>query len=791
VDVQITAKPKVKSTNGDAPQANIPAAEVPTVRAVTGVAKAEPGVFTTGARVVGKDGKVLSSFGPPQFGSSWSGETSLVQLRTGRGPTTDNEIAMDAATAKTTKYTVGETVKILTLTPKPQSFTLVGIFGYSGGRDTLGGTQTIAFTTPAAQQLLLGEKDVFTQIQVTAASGVSQTDLKKNIQSALGSNYKVQTRTELADEQSGDIKQALSILNNVLLGFAFVALFVGVFLILNTFSMLVAQRTRELALFRAIGASRKQVIGSVLVEATIIGVIASVVGLAIGIGVGVALAYAVTLLLQSQLTLVVGVPLVAVVAAIAVGLGVTLAAALFPAVRASRIPPVAAMRDAATPDKPLTKITVAGAIVFALGAAALGTGLAGKGAVLPLILGGTAVTFAGVALLTPIISRPIVSLLGRLFSWSVPGMLGRRNSGRNPRRTAITAGALMISIALVTGISTVLGSITASAEKQITGSLKAELIISGQQTGPVPPTFDTAIIDQAKKVPGVESFGAAWFAPAKINGKDGYPSAINDLPTIRSMFGLTSTSGSIATLGKDQVVIDDKTAKNDKVKVGSTLDVQFFKGGVQHFTVSGIYKNGGLNGYIFPQRVTSLFKTQTPSLGLVHLSPGTNVGDVQDRIKTLLADNPEVTVQDGSAYVKAATAPFDFIKAAVQVLLGLALLIAILGIINTLALSVIERTRELGLLRAIGLRRAQMMRMITVESVVISVFGAVLGIVVGIGLGAAVMQALKEQNLTEFALPWGLMAVYLVGSAIVGVLAAILPAIRAARLNVLGAISYE
>ena len=297
----------------------------------------------------------------------------------------------------------------------------------------------------------------------------------------LGADFEVKTGEQVAADASASLKEGLSFFNKILLGFAAVALLVGTFLILNTFSIIVAQRTRELALMRAIGASGRQIIGSVVLEAIAVGLIASVLGLAAGIGVGALLAFLFGKLAGGLTLAGIGVPAAAVIGSFAVGLVITVVAALLPALRASRIPPIAAMQDVATPDRPLTKITVTGSVVTGIGAVLLFLGLSGNagGQTLATILGGVLFAFIGVALLTPLISRPVVSLLGAIFSWSVPGKLGRLNSGRNPRRTAITAAALMVGIALVTGVTVILDSAKGSISALAQDTIKAELVISG------------------------------------------------------------------------------------------------------------------------------------------------------------------------------------------------------------------------------------------------------------------------------------------------------------------------
>ncbi|TQS40460.1 ABC transporter permease [Cryptosporangium phraense] len=793
IDVQVTAKPKLDN-GGDTNEgvtATIPASEVPKVESAPGVSKVTANVFADGARVIGSNGKVAPSFAP-RFGSNWSGEDDLIQLRQGRGPTADDEIAIDAAMAKSLGFKVGDTVGVLTLQPKKE-FKLVGIFGYSGDRDTLGGSQVVAFTLPVAQDLMLGQRDVYTDMQVVADQGVSQTELKKTLEGTLGSDYIVQTRDEVNEQNSKDIQQALNFVNYIFLGFAGVALFVGIFLILNTFSMLVAQRTRELALFRAMGAARGQVIRSVLFEALVIGLVASIVGLGVGIGIGAILGSVFSNFGGANIDLQLSIPISAVIASFAVGVGVTLIAALFPAIRASRIPPIAAMRDAATPDKPLTGITIVGGSIFVLGGAIMAWGLfSDADGSLWGLLGGVVGVFIGVALLTPIISRPIVGLLGRIFAWSVPGQLGRRNSARNPRRTAITAAALMVSIALVTGVSTVLASASKSVETAIGEQIHAELIVSGQQTSAQPPTFDVATLEKMEQAEGVKEVAAFYVGPARINDRNSYLAAMTDATATKDTLGLKAKSGNIDQVGPNQLIVDEDTAKDQKLEVGDSVQVQQARGGPESYRISGIYEHSdAVNGFMSSDDAAKNFQIAQPSQAFIKVDDGADVTTVENEISKLLVDSPEVTVQNQSAFVDQITSQFDTILIFVQILLALAILIAILGIVNTLALSVIERTRELGLLRAIGLRRSQTTRMITVESVVISVFGALLGIVVGVGLGAAVVQALKDQGLGQFALPWGQMGTYLVLSVFVGVIAALLPALRAARLNVLAAISYE
>ncbi|MGC5020087.1 ABC transporter permease [Micromonospora sp. DT47] len=795
VDVNVAAKPKIalSEVEGEQVAAPIPAAALEKVRSVSGVAEATGVVAADGARLIGSNGKVVTSFGPPQLGENWVGESDLVKLRQGREPRADDEIVINQALADAAKVKVGDRVGVLTLEPKKE-FTLVGIFGYSGDRASIGGANEVAFTTPVAQRLMLGEPDVFNNISVKAAAGVGDETLRDDIARTLDAGYEVKTGEQMSADASAGLKEGLSFFNKILLGFAAVALLVGTFLILNTFSIIVAQRTRELALMRAIGASGRQIIGSVVLEAIAVGLIASVLGLAAGIGVGALLAYLFGKLAGGLSLAGLGVPPAAVIGAFGVGLVITVVAALLPALRASRIPPIAAMQDVATPDRPLTKVTVAGGIVTAIGAVLLFLGLGGHAGdnTLATILGGVLFAFIGVALLTPLISRPVVSLLGAIFAWSVPGKLGRLNSGRNPRRTAITAAALMVGIALVTGVTVILDSAKGSISALAQDTIKAELVISGVQGGPRPPSFDPAVLEKAAAIPGVQLVDGEYGDMAMVNGDRTWVAASSNVAALERIFGAKATAGDISRLGPDQMLFSSDTAKSRNVSVGSTVTVQLSRGEARTYTVSGIYESSQLtNPVVLPPQAARDFAIPQPIQGFVQLAPGARVDDVQPQVETLLADSPEVSVADRDAFIKQQTSQLDTPLRMIQILLALAIVIAVLGIINTLALSVLERTRELGLLRAIGLRRAQTMRMITVEAVVISIFGALLGVAVGTGLGAAVVRALKDEGITDLVLPWGQMGLFLGLAALIGVIAAVLPAIRAARINVLGAIAHD
>jgi len=418
-------------------------------------------------------------------------------------------------------------------------------------------------------------------------------------------------------------------------------------------------------------------------------------------------------------------------------------------------------------------------------------GLAGNGdSTLWTILGGVLLAFVGVALLTPLIVRPVAGVIGRAFSWSIAGKLGRRNSGRNPRRTAITAAALMIGIALVTGVYT----IEKSAEQTVThvAETQAKIDLLVYDPSNMGATFDPSILDEIAALPGVATSAGVYEDGAVVDGERTFIGAITNPSAFPSMFSLTAKAGRIDAIGDGQVIVDEDTATKQNLHVGDSVTVQLAKGAPLRLTLSGIYSESGLtSGFVIPLSAAANFHENAPDMAFIQVRAGTSIDTVRAQIDTILANTPQATVVDRGEYLDANFAQANQVLAMIQILLALAIIVAVLGVVNTLALSVLERTRELGLLRAVGLGRWQTMRMVTVEAVVISLFGAVLGLGTGIGLGAAVVRALRGEGITEFALPWTQMITYLVCAGLVGVVAAVAPAIRAASINVLRAIAHE
>jgi putative ABC transport system permease protein len=788
VDAVVSSAEDPAAAQGNTPSATlIPADVLATVEGVDGVEFAD-GDVTGQVNAIGDDGKLVGAFAPT-IGFNWTeSDTSFNEIREGRGPEADDEVIVSAQFVKDAGLGLGDTVTAYSYTADRAEYEIVGVFGLSGDRDSLAGETQMGFTTTEAQRLLTQGEDAYMAIYV---EGDASTDA---IAAAVGDDYRVQTGEEASEEAAQGFAVVADIMGYIFLGFGLVAVFVSVFLIINTFTIIVAQRQRELALLRAIGAARGQVVGSVLAEAVVIGVIASIVGLGLGVLLGWGLSQLVSSTVMGGLPVQLQIPATALWA-LAVGIGVTVLSAIIPAVKASGVPPVAAMREAVNPPKPLRGITIAGLAVTAVGGVLVALGLTDNlgDLGLPGFLSGVGIAFVGITLLTPILSRPLVALLGSVMSWTFEGRLGKLNAGRNPRRTAITASALMIAVALVTGIATLVSSFKETTTELTDSNLESDLIVMGQQGANIP-TFAPETLAEIKALPDVAAVGDLYgeFFGAEIDGEPTMLYASEDLPTSLGIFSGTVAEGSVEDLPDDGLAVNESAAEDRGVAIGDTVEVAFADNTTAQLQVTAILDDSQLTDgwWVAPAQIEH-FTVPKPMQAYIQVAEGADIDAVEAEVDTILADEPEVNVTNNAEFVAQQTSQLDVLLASVQILLALAIIIAIIGVVNTLVLSVLERTRELGLLRAVGMTRGQARRMITVESVIICLFGAVLGIAVGIGLGWTVQQALEEEGLTSFALPWGLIVTYLVAAVAVGLLAAIAPAARAAKLNVLGAIAYE
>ncbi|WP_030341459.1 ABC transporter permease [Streptomyces sp. NRRL S-1022] len=788
--VDVAVQPEYQESKGDQVGKNpeLTQALLKKAARVPGAASAT-GVVTGFTAVADQDGKLVGGDWQSAGGNYWGAKDPRYPLVDGHAPRGKGEVLLDSATAKRAGYRVGDTVRLSVdgpvLTP-----TVSGIFTTDDGNVAAGGSLTL-FDTPTAQALF-GKKGTYDEIDVQAAPGTSQTALKTELDKALPARL-VETTTgkQLADDQAQAISSSMSSLKQMLLVFAGIALFVGTFIIANTFTMLVAQRTRELALMRAVGASRRQVTRSVLIEAFAVGAIAGVAGLAAGVGIGAGLRS----LLDSFGASVPDGPLVispgTVAAALAVGILVTMLAAWLPGRRAAKIPPVAAMSSvhAKATTKSLVLRNTLGSLLAAAGVAVVlagtrmdadtGQGAMGIGAVLLII---------GVFVLTPLLSRPLIAAAAPVLrAFGVSGKLARQNSVRNPRRTAATASALMIGLTLITGMTVMAGSLQKSIDKMASSAIRADYVVSMANRGPLSPEVE-------KKLAGAD--GVTESSPlrngaSRIDGETEYLTGVNGA-AIGELTDLNVTDGSF-TVGGPRVVVDEDRAKSFGWKAGSRFTAHFEDGRAQRLTVAGVYEgNEMLNGIILDNKVLTPHLSDPADMQIMVKTAGGASDGAKDTLEKALGSNPAVKVQDKQDISADIAKMFTMILNMVYGLLGMAVIVAVLGVINTLAMSVFERAQEIGMLRAIGLDRRAVKRMVRLESLVISLFGGVLGIGLGVFFGWAAGELLGTKMPTyELVLPWGRMAVFLLLAGAVGVLAALWPARRAARLNMLAAIKAE
>jgi len=759
------------------------------VRGVSGVARAEGDVLGYAQIVDPATGKVIGTFGPPTAASAWNELNGFTLKPGGSPPSGPDQVVIDAGTAQGHDIQVGDRVEIVFEGP-PGEFDVVGIAGY-GDADSLGGATWALFDLPTAQRVL-GKEGELDSVSVVADEGVSGIDLQRRIGEVLPKGVEAVTAATVTSEAQDQISTGLGFLRTAFLVFAFVALFVGAFIIFNTFAIIVAQRTRELALFRALGASGRQVMTSVMVEATVIGVVSSLLGVLAGIGIAILLKGALSatgLEIPSSGTVILGRTFIV---SIVVGTLVTVIAALVPARRAARVAPIEALREAQDrPGRSLRFRLISGVVVLALGIAPLVYGLFGAPEnALQLVGLGVALTFVGVAMLTPLIARPIAGAIGLpIRKTGVPGKLGGENSMRNPRRTAATASALMIGLGLVVFVAVFGASAKASTTEVLARTLKADFIL----TSPTLTGFSTAAAEDVRGIRDVETVSQVRQGEVHIEGGTSFVTGL-DPTTFPEVSELGVNDGSLGELqGANTIAVFDDTAADNGWSVGDTITVEFPATGKVDLDVVALYSENGLIGDYAMSLDTfdANVAQQLDLFVLVKATEGADLSAVRTDIETALTPFPNVEVLDQAQFRDKYATFINQILNLVTALLLFAVIIALFGVMNTLYLSIYERTRELGLLRAVGLTRRQTRSMVRWEAAIISIMGALLGVVIGIAFGWALQQALEPKGFTELGIPGGQLAFYVLFAALLGVFFAIFPARRAAKLNVLDAISYE
>ncbi|MEV2251185.1 FtsX-like permease family protein [Streptomyces sp. NPDC050147] len=742
------------------------------------------GTFNGFTALADKDGKLVGG----EWGTTGAnyfpgkdGKDPRYDFAEGAAPKSAGDLALDSRTAERTGYKVGDTVRYSTDGPVKKA-KVSGVFDTEDG-SVLAGGSLVVFDNDTARTVL--GKTEYDEIDVKAAAGTSDTALKSSVEKILPKDTDAVTGAQLSDDQERMIEQDTKSMSQVLLIFAGIALFVGIFIIANTFTMLVAQRTKELALMRAIGASRRQVTRSVLIEAFIVGLVAAVTGFALGIGVAMGLE---SLMNSAGASLPDGPIIIApttIVVALVIGVVVTMLAAWLPGRRAAKIPPVAAMNSVhATPTtRGLVVRNTIGSIIVALGAVML---FMDDNYVMA---GGAAVIMVGVIVLTPLLSRPFIAGSAPLLKpFGVTGKLSRLNAVRNPRRTASTAAALMIGLTLITAMTVVATSMSSAINKMAAGSLKADYTVSMANYQPLTPE----VREKLDKLPEVEASSPLRTAYGEVDGSYSQVSGVDE-KAFGKLVSLDFTSGSLAGLKGDSTLIDKKTADEQGLKTGDTIPVKFDDDKTVKLEIAGVYQqNEMIDGLFTPLSVVDPHLSKiTDQQVLVKMEGGTS-DKAEDAIVKALGDNPAIKIQDKDAISNEIAGAINLMLNMLYGLLAMAILIAVLGVINTLAMSVFERKHEIGMMRAIGLDRAKVKQMVRLEAVIISLFGAVLGIGLGLFMGWAAGGSISETVQTySMEIPVGRILVFLAIAALVGVLAAMWPARSAAKLNPLMAIKSE
>ncbi len=797
VDAVITSKQNIETFEDVAPP--FPASVLKQVEAVDGVAAAEGSIADSQVSIIGADGDPRGGNGAPSLGFSvsvpYSDRFDPLTYVEGGPPESADQAVIDKASAEDEGFEVGDTVTIAGRSGTGE-YTLGGI-ATLGDVDSFGGATIAVLTLPEAQRLT-GKEGEFDQISVAAAEGVSPDRLAASLQAALPNDLDVETGAQNVESQRDDISEFTGFIKTALLIFAGIALFVGAFLIFNTFSITVAQRTREFAMLRTLGASRRQILSSVVLEAAAIGLGAAAVGVALGIGFAKVI---------SDLFAALGLDLPAtgtvveprtVIVGLLLGTVIAVVSGLAPAVRATKVPPVTGLRDGIVPatTSERRRRTAAGAVLAGLGAVAMALGIFGALSPGEAWVGAGAVgVFLGVALLSPLLVTPVASVVGAPLErfGGVPGTLARENSVRNPGRTASTAAALMVGLALVSFVAVFAAGIKGSIDDAIDKTLIGDLTISNDDGFSDIPI---RVRDEVATIDGVEVASALRFTEDEVNGEAGTLTLI-DPETAGQVLKLDWVEGSddlLASLAPDEAVVDETFATDNDLEVGSSFVADTVSGDPVELTVVGTFTDNSdfigdyaasdVNAEAFgePNSATNVF---------IKLEAGADAAAVRAEIEAALGERfPTVQVQNQEELKDSISEQLDQLLGIIYVLLLLSVVVSLFGIVNTLALTIHERTRELGLLRAVGTSRRQIRRTVRYEAVITALIGGVLGLALGVLFAVLVSRPLADEGFT-LSIPVGQLIALLVLAAIAGVIAAIGPARRASKLDVLEALAYE
>ena len=797
VDLQVRSAVAFESDAGEIDQRDpIPASLAEQVAAVEGVAATEP-LLQRYAQLVDEEGAAITTGGAPTLGVAWTGDSSLSGLEIkGEGvpPVGSDQVAIDKATADREDFVVGDTITVLTDTGSHE-FTITALVGL-GDTDGFAGATLAAWDVSTAAEVL-GAGDSLDGVDVAVAEGVDVSTVQSRIEEILPPGTEVITRDVLVDENKADLDTFINAFQTGLLIFAFVTAFVSAFLINNVFQITIGQRLRELALLRAVGASGTQVRRMIYLEALVMSVVATAIGILGGVGVA-------KLMLSLFNSAGLGFPDAstvlspwAIIMAVVVGVGITMLSVIVPAVRAAKIPPVAAMRpelgfEALSTRRLVvgTTVAVVGAVMFVLGlflrpGGALGLiALAGVGALM---------IFLGVASVSSTVARPVTKAIG----WPVakvlgtPGVLARENAGRAPRRTSATAAALMIGVALVSAAAVFASSLRATFTDVLEDAVQADYIVTDESFQGLPPI----VAETLAEVPELSAVTPVRMADAQIAGEQRGVGAANPL-AVEQLLNLDVVDGGYQGVADGGVLVNEDSAEDLDLSVGDNVSMTFQNGATLDLPVAGIFADTslGFGGWLIS--LDTLEQVTDPSTSrdffiVAKLAEGVTPEQGDAAVDAAMAQFPQAKVQSNAEFRDEQTSQIDQLLLVITILLGFAIAIAVLGISITLALGVFERTREIGLMRAVGMTRRQTRRAVRWEAVIVSTFGAIVGIVVGTLIGLALSLAVPDDVIDRIAFDVRTIVIILIGAVIAGLIAALYPSAKASRMNILQAIATE
>lgn len=767
------------------------------VEGVDGVRMVEGTVGNDGVQPVKSDGTVISSVGPPQFGFSWSTDPDLnpqtLTEGTAPGP---GQFVMDISSAERHDFEIGETYGVVTETGSYE-FELSGYTKFGADNSTNGALLT-AYSMDDAQLITGFEDDEFDTLDISVADGYSASDVQASIAALMPAGVEVANNQTLQQEQAAEFNETIGILQNILLGFALISLFVSIFIIYNTFGIVVAQRVREIGLLRAIGAEARQIRASIIVEALIIGAVASAIGIAAGVGLNLGLRAMFDALGIDMPPADTILALRTVLIALGLGIGVTVVSSVAPSLKASRVSPIAALSGATDFDDSNGRFRMFVGAALGIGGLAIGAiGLQGGSvtSVITMLAIGAIAVFISVAMLSPLVARPIINVVAWPISkLGVSGSLARKNAGRNPRRTSTTAAALMIGLSLITTALVVGDSLKAQISSTLETANSSDYLIAE-------PNFDdfpVAVADEVRATPEIGSMAAVGDITARVSGVEGvvtdedlYDFNFTDFDAFASMMDLSVATGAMAGAPEGSAVLPEQMATDLNLGIGDPMELEFRDGSMAMVSVVGIYTDQSLVDGPFIDTATVEAAAGVDEVGWIvaKVADDSTAAEAETAMAALGATWPQLDVQSSAEYRESVEGQIDQMLNIISAMLSLAILIALLGIGLTLALAIVERTRELGLLRAVGMTRPQLRRMVRWEAAAVAVFGAVLGVAIGLVFGWATVVAMPDTFIRTVSIPVVRLAVMVLVAGAAGLIAALLPARRGGRLNVLDAIA--